>query len=437
MLTTSSRALLLLTLCIPLLIAHIVTAQSPGEATTAAESEQALEEQVKALVEQMMGSDLEQRDAAEKRIVDLGPEAAEFLPEVTDNTSGEMKIRLQRIATAIGNGAQPGASDVAASRCSLSGKMSLDSALEKIREQTDNSVEIQGGDMTTRQLDLDLDDVTFWEAISEIMKQANLALVPFSAAEDALVLRPAGVEVGDPEVEPYLSGPFRVDPLSVRAQRTFTPGSPAQLEVNCNVSWEPKLKPTALTIPMANVVAIASGDMQLQTTNPTARPTVALNSGGATTTITLLLSGTNREVPKLDSLTGELIFAIPGAVQKFEFDKLNSGARKTKKNAGVSVTLASFARNQRTYEARVLVVVEDAASVRRMLQSQEGYLVDSKDVRIENVGDFEFPGVAGSAGLAYLFGIRGDPADYKFVFEMPGGFSEARTTYQLKDIPLP
>ncbi len=435
MLTKTLRALLFLaccgTLCAP--------ATSPAQDATdkADGSSQPLEEKVAALVRQMKGSNLEQRDAAEKQIVELGSEAAEYLPEVTDNTSGEMKIRLQRIATAIGQATRTAAPEIAASRCTLKGKMSLDGALEKIREQTDNSVEIQGDTPSTQQLELNLEDVTFWEAIDDIMQQANLALVPFSAAEDALVLRRAGVEVSAPEVEPYLSGPFRVDPLSVRAQRTFTPGTPPQLELNCNVSWEPRLKPTALTIPMGNVVAIAAGDMQLQITNPGARPTIALNSGGATTTITLLLSGTDRDIAKLDSLAGELIFAIPGAQQKFEFDKLNSGARRTKKNEGVSVTLASFARNQRTYEARVLVVVDDAASVRRMLQSQEGYLLDSKGVRIENVGDFEFPGIAGSAGLAYLFGIRGDPADYKFVFEMPGGFSEARTTYQLKDIPLP
>lgn len=393
------------------------------------------QDSVALLVEQMSTGSLQQRDAAEKAIVALGAEAAEYLPEVSDDTSGEMKIRLERIGKAIGRSSAAPATSIQASRLSLKGEMSVGSALAKIQEQTGNSVELQGN-LTPPKVDLDLEDATFWEAIGEIMQQANLALVPYSAADDALVLQGGG-GANDYSLEPYLNGPFRIDPVSVRAQLGFGASAQPQLEINLNVSWEPRLKPTALTIPMANVIAIAQGDTELQPTSPGARPTVALNSGGATTTITLLLQGADRAASKLDSLKGELTFAIPGEVQQFEFDKLNSGARRTKKSGGVSVTLASFARNRRTYEARVLVVVDDATAVRRMLQSQEGYLLDSKDVRIENVGDFEFPGVAGSAGLAYLFGIRGDPADYRFVFEMPGGFSEASTSYEIKDLPLP
>lgn len=393
------------------------------------------QETVNTLLEQMKAGGLEQRDAAEKAIVELGTAVSEFLPEISDNTSGEMKIRLQRIGKEIGRSSTPETSSIEASRCSIEGEMSVESAFAKIQEQTGNRVELQGNQATPK-VELELEDATFWEAVGEIMQQANLALVPYSAADDALVLQ-AGGGASDYSLEPHLNGPFRIDPVSVRAQRGFGANQQAQLELNLNVSWEPRLKPTALTIPMANVLAVAEGGSELQPTSPDARPTIALNSGGATTTITLLLQSADRAAAKLDSLKGELTFAIPGEVQQFKFDKLNSGARRTKKNGSVSVTLASFARNRRTYEARVLVVVDDAASVRRMLQSQEGYLLDSKDVRIENVGDFEFPGVAGSAGLAYLFGIRGDPADYRFVFEMPGGFTEASTAYVVKDIPLP
>ena len=54
-------------------------------------------EDVRKLLKELDGKTLKDRDAAEKRLIELGPSVVSFLPEVDANTSGEMKVRLQRI----------------------------------------------------------------------------------------------------------------------------------------------------------------------------------------------------------------------------------------------------------------------------------------------------------------------------------------------------
>lgn len=400
------------------------------------EEPSSVQQQVAELLVTLRGGSLAERDAAEEQIVALGEKAAEFLPEIDANTSGEMKIRLERITGKLGGSPSLAAQTIEASRATLSGEMTVSEAFAKLREQTGNNVNVQGDALDTM-VKLEHDDATFWEIASDIMEQAKLCVQPYAVGDDELMLTTHPNPPTD--IKPAISGPFRIDVESIRVERAFGQQANRQLEVNCSVSWEPRLKPTALVLPMQDVVAVVGGDeeQELRPNNPGARPTVALVSGNATTTITMVFPGVDRERQTLKSLRGNLLFAIPGERQTFEFAKLNSGARQTQKSGNVRVTLASFTRNRRTYEARLLVVVEQAESIRRMLQSQEAYLRDAKDLRIESVADNEFPGVGGSAGLAYLFSIGGDPKDYRLVFEMPGGFSEASGSYELTEVPLP
>ena len=417
---------------VTLLVVSVLPQVSAGQEEESA----SVEQQVARLLDTLQSGNLGERDAAEEQIIALGKKAAEFLPEIDANTSGEMKIRLERITTKLGTPANPAATSIKASRATVSGKMTVSEALAELEEQTGNKVNVQG-EALGMMIDLEHEDATFWEITSDIMSQASLCVQPYAIGDDELML---ATHPNPPQdIQPAINGPFRIDVESIRVERTFGQQAGRQLEVNCSVSWEPRLKPTALVLPMQDVVAIVAGDEeeQLRPVNPGARPTITLTSGGATTTITMVFAGVSRERQKLKSLRGNLLFAIPGERQTFEFAKLNSGARQTQKNGNVRVTLASFTRNRRTYEARLLVVVEQVESIRRMLQSQEAYLRDAKDLRIESVADNEFPGVGGSAGLAYLFSIGGDPKDYRLVFEMPGGFSEASGSYELTDVPLP
>ena len=99
---------------------------------------------VRELLRSLEGDTLEQRDAAEKELIDLGPAVLPFLPRVDARTSGELKIRLQRIRESFQNLELE--SFFEASLVTLNGSMSLEEAVREISAQTDNEIELQGED---------------------------------------------------------------------------------------------------------------------------------------------------------------------------------------------------------------------------------------------------------------------------------------------------
>ncbi len=79
-----------------------------------------------------------ERDAAEKRLIEIGPAVVAFLPEVTSSTSGEMKIRLERIRKELQTSKIE--TFFEATLVTLSGKMPLSEALAAIAKQTGNAI---------------------------------------------------------------------------------------------------------------------------------------------------------------------------------------------------------------------------------------------------------------------------------------------------------
>ncbi len=58
-------------------------------------------EAVRATLRDLEADQLATRDAAEKRLLEMGSNVIPFLPQVTPRTSGELKVRLQRIRQAL------------------------------------------------------------------------------------------------------------------------------------------------------------------------------------------------------------------------------------------------------------------------------------------------------------------------------------------------
>ena len=83
---------------------YSVMAQETDNKETAVEPKQEIQSEKKAsidevrkLIKELDGKSLKERDAAEKSLIEIGASILGYLPEVDANTSGEMKIRLQRI----------------------------------------------------------------------------------------------------------------------------------------------------------------------------------------------------------------------------------------------------------------------------------------------------------------------------------------------------
>lgn len=419
-------------------VTHAVAQSPPENVADGAEAVEDIQQRAAELLDALQSTDLQSRDAAEQALVELGMEVLELLPEVTSQTSGEMKIRLERIRQALGS--KPISTEqLEPSTVSLEGKMSVSEAIDRISQQTGNAIEFDGEGSGT-QIELNCVDETFWTVVGKIIAQADLQLATYGTTNDALVLRARGQSPGY-ALPAFTSGAFRVDPISARSQLAFSNSAAGRLEVSCYVSWEPRLKPVSMNIPMQTVKAVTGSDVELVAANPGASPSVATNGGGATTQIDLQLVRPERSETILKQISGELVFSVPGQSHKYQFEKFGSGGRQSEKFGDVTVTLANSGRNGAVYETRLQVSLGQSIgatnSSRSWLLSTEAYLLDAKDVRIENVGWRSSPGVGNSMGFSYLFQINGDPNDYKLVFELPGTFQQYRVPYQLDEIPLP
>ncbi|MEZ6076089.1 MAG: hypothetical protein R3C56_10585 [Pirellulaceae bacterium] len=394
---------------------------------------------IRQALRELESNELQVRDKAEKTLIAMGAAALPYLPEITPRTSGELKVRLQRVRQAlqqakIGN-------QFEASTVTLDGKMRLGDALEQISKQTGNPIQLDNmSALAELPIELSAVDAPFWDVMSSVMQQAKLRINPYGTTENLLVLAPGGSEAADAGAN-FSQGPFRLDMTSARSVLPFNSPMGGQLELSLTVTWEPRLKPVFMQLPMSSLRAEFTSGKTLAASNPQAAPEVPLNAGGCTTQIDLVLERPDRSEGKIVKLTGEFSIAVPSQRHQYVFEKFGNGARQTEKFGDVTVTLEGARRNGSVYELRIFVEFGDSQgaldSFRGWILSNEAYLRDAKDQRLENVGLNTYAVTANAVGIAYLFQINGDPNDYKLIYESPAAITTQKVEYELRDIDLP
>ena len=418
------------------------TDEASGEASTnsdAANKPQATLENVRKLLRDLDSKSLKDRDAAEKSLIEMGPACLGFLPEVDANTSGEMKVRLQRIRQ------QLQSSNIEIffepSKVTLEGKMKLTEAIKAISDQTGNKILLGGeGAFASVEVELNEKETPFWTVIDKVMSQAKLR-VNNSAMEEGLSLVPSGDAANVTAPEAFTSGPFRVDMTSIQSTLPFGSRLGGQLDLSMMVAWEPRLKPVFLRIPMASVQATVDGDKTLMAPNQQADPEVPLTGGGCATQIDLQLSRPDRAAKKLNKLNGEFVFAVPSEMHKYVFKKFGNGARQAEKFGDVEVILEGARRNNAVFEMRILVEFDNdqgaLESYRGWALSNVAYLIDPKGRRLENAGWQTYAMTSNAVGIAYLFQINGNPDEFQLIYESPGSITRQAVKFELQDIELP
>lgn len=394
---------------------------------------------VRKLLKDLDGKSLKERDAAEKSLIELGSSIVSFLPEVDANTSGEMKVRLQRIRQQLQTDEIE--TFFEASKVTLAGKMKLTEAIKTITEQTGNKIALEGeGGFASLEVELNEADSPFWSVMNKVMTQAKLRVNTFAAAEGLSLV--AGGQEGIGEIpKSFSTGPFHIDVASIQSSLPFSSRLGGQLDLSLMVSWEPRLKPIFMEVPMATLQATSDDGKVLASSSPETAPEVPLNNGGCSTQIDLQLQRPPRAATKITKLSGEFVFAVPGDKHKYVFKKFGNGARQSEKFGETTVTLEGARRNGKVFEMRVLVEFGNDQgaldSFRGWILSNEAYLLDPKERRLENVGFQTYAVTSNAVGIAYLFQINGNPDEFQMVYESPGSITRQTVKYELQNIELP
>jgi hypothetical protein len=434
-------------------LAAILAAACAGAESAWAADIAAADEQLAKLVEQLNADDAAARDEAERSIVELatkgsveqGEALVDRLPKPNDRMPQEVQTRLARITSEVRR--RLAGRGVEATRITLDVKEApLADVLADIEKQTGNRLtdhrEQFGQEQVPKLVTLKAEDQPFWSVLDKILDQTQMSPYSFSGEEGlALVNREPGALRRSGRA--VYAGPFRIEAVSVSAERGLRSPDQSGLRLELEIGWEPRLRPIAMAQAAADLKAMCDDGRQTAPTSPEAVFDVEIEPGSHAAEVTLPLQLPAREAKILTSVTGKLTALTPGRIVDLKFDKLAAARETTQEAGGVVVTLDRVVKNQALWEVHMRIRIE---SLEAGLESHRGwvfqnisYLVDSKGERLDNAGFETTMQTETEAGFAYFFELPEGRQidDYQWVYRTPASIVSMPVEYKLEEVPLP
>jgi hypothetical protein len=421
-------------------------------ATNPADTE--LAGRVRRLVAQLDDARAATRDAAEKELIELAgtttsqsDKLLELIPVPNEQMPLAVRDRLTRIRQQIEDAAAKAA--VVGTKLTLAAnQLPLAEAIAAIQKQTGNRLldkreqfgAAEGGPPVT--VTVNVQNEPFWPAIDRLLDSARLGVYNYGG-EDGLALIPRGADDGPRFGQAVYHGPFRLEVLQIEALRNLRQPARKSLKLQLEVSWEPRLRPIALSHPVADLSATDDASKAIPVGQPETVLDVEVPTGTQAAELILPFELPAREAKRIASLRGRIKALVPGRQVQFKFDDLVSGTGKTQSRGGVHVTLDAARKNNAIWEVHMRLHLDEA---NRALESHRGwvfqnisYLVDGEGKRIEQGGFETTRQTPNEVGIAYLFdlpegkGLEG----LAWVYKTPAAIVEATIEYDIKNIDLP
>jgi hypothetical protein len=418
-------------------------------AAIAAEDAEDLQRSVHALTRQLADDRLAVREAAERQLMEIGPAALSYLPRPDEQMPAEILRRLKRVQQQL----QLQKSQAAALGKLLSIQATaqpLSRVLAELERRSGNQIvdfrQRRGQSKIELPVTIDLQDVTFWEALDHILDEAGMVVYPYAHDARGNSLRAVAFIAGNSVTatrsrRTYYHSGFRFEPLRVIAERNYRESAANELEIYFQIAWEPRLTPIRLVLLRNTIRAVdQQGRLLKQTTGGESE--IATGRGAATCILPFQLPG--HDVHQIKKLTGELKALLPGSIETFRFDRLTSiadGGTQIQK-AAATVTLESVRRDGPKWDLRIQVQFEDAAgSLESHLSGwalrNDAYLENTQGKKIEPISVEETREQQDDFGMAFQFRLEDEIQNYTFVYKTPTALLERRIPFELSNLPLP
>jgi len=402
-----------------------------------------LADRVRQLVRQLDAQELSRRDAAEESLLQLGPQALEFLPREAPPGKAEVAQRLGRIRQKLQRA--EAAFGVQASRVTLRGAMSLEKILASFQQQSGNKISTArlagSGGVLGRELAVDFQQTPFWPALDRLLAQAGLTVYPFGEQGTIELAAPAGAGASPGAGYVSYAGPFRFEVASLLAQRDLRPPQTGSLKIELEVAWEPRLTPISLKQRLADVAAVDDRGRPLAVESRDATLEILVPRGPIARRVLLPMALPPRDVGAIARLRGTLVALLPGQFETFRFQNLGRAKGVAKRVAAVSVTLEGVTRVGKSLEVRLLVHFDRAgdalASHRTWIFSNPVCLQRSDGMTIPPDSVSPTRHTADEVGLSIAFPVESPSDDYTLVYQTPTMIFTAPLEYEFRNIPLP
>lgn len=432
--TTSFPPLLVL-----ILVSLTAAATFSQESESGAEKNPDSNAAVSALLLKLDSNRTNEREEAERELIQMGPAVLEKLPPVRDTDSSEMLLRIERIRSTLES--QDQASLLLPTRIELAGTMTGAEALRKIAASSGNPIPLEdtpGIDLT---IDARFSKTTFWEAFDEVLDQLNLTVMPGDGESIRLIPQAESAPLRIQSAA--YSGPFRLEPIQVTKSSNLASPDRSTLTIDFLFAWEPRLNPSLITFPATKIQLICDNGEVLKVRS--SQDLTFIPIGGSQLQISLEFPMPSKQAKKIARFEGVFQAAVPGRMAGVSFSEL-TGKRNAKLiNGSMSVTLEQARKNRDIYEVLVAVQHQGAAnagseselSSQAWSTLQDVFILDSMDQKIENVGWSTTRMTEKEMGMSFLFELEKGLEGCKFVFRAPGSLHVQEVDFALVDIPLP
>jgi len=164
-------------------------------------------------------------------------------------------------------------------------------------------------------------------------------------------------------------------------------------------------------------------------------------TGGSQLQVALDFVLPDRKAKKIIRWNGKVFVTIPGKPATIEFDDLMKEGKKTASVGKLQVVLEKARKNRDIYEVLVGISLnapgQSAEAFRGLTNTQEAFLMDKNNKRVENVGWSTTRMNDTEIGLSYLFDVEKGLDGYKFMIRAPGNVVDQTVEFVLEDVPLP
>ena len=334
--------------------------------------------------------------------------------------------------------------------------MTVGEALEALKKQTGNDVALT--DTTSdifskREVDLNVENGTFWEALNSISQAGEIKISPYAANAGQLRLEPTQaamqqavnptenqVAVASKQPPQCVSGIFGISVTQVNAARNLVNPNLNYCNISTIVRWEPRITPISIQLPAASIKAVDGQNKPIALTNREAVFYGTVQPEISEIEFFIPVELLDRSIEKIKSLTGTGEAIIAGRTETFRFKKLGrlkDGHQQTR--AGATVTYEGIEKNEELFGLSIKLGFD---AQQNALESYHSWVYENK-IHLENKeGDQIVPIAYDGIGqtdneitVRYYFDT--DPSAMTLVYQTPASIVKVPVKVELTDIPLP
>ena len=411
--------------------------QSAGSDDDAAKPDAEVKSDVLMWVGELDASSLSKRRAAEKALIEIGPAALQFLPETRDGFSLEASQRLTRVRAALQAIRTKEETRADSIVVRLDKASTLGEALEAISLESQVEFEYQADESLP--IKPTQTPLSFWHAVDYVLDQTDLDINFYGGDEGTLMLvqreegRPSRVESA------AYAGVYRIEPTQATSRRNLRNPATSGLNVNVEISWEPRLTPIGLTIPIDELTGKLDDGATLEPQASGDNIEISTNADIAFSEFFLPLNLPAGKPRKIDSLSGNIRALLPGKRQTFELALGQANDKKTIDS--MTVEIETVRKNGPLHEIRVAIQLDDPGraleSHRQWIFENDAFVRRKDGSRADHLTIEVFRQSESSVGVGYLFDLGDDINESTFIYKSATAVVPNEVPFIIQDIPLP